>query len=247
MRIRLIWFRYEAREKTLAHVDSEVVEEMKKYLAVVAEMEAIAQQQGYNLGTFRILNPKSMLPYLRQFPCSAYCAIEWKKKIDNRWKNYQYDLHRFGVDTEVISCANSVESEFTVLLIKLFAIWQSLDRMMAVPVKYTLKRRLNDDEIETISQKRFKVLETEYTHDPNIQIDDDDGIEDGDFSGDENGDGNGDLNEDQKGNQSDGDNVDYTADFSDDFNDQIYQNQNGNNEAKNNSEVEYIPTNPKMF
>lgn len=37
--------------------------------------------------------------------------------------------------------------------------------MMSVPVKYTLKRRLNDDEIESISTKRFKVLETVFTAD----------------------------------------------------------------------------------
>lgn len=41
--------------------------------------------------------------------------------------------------------------------------FQSLDRMMSIPVKYTLKRRLNDEEIEHISSKRFKQLETEYT------------------------------------------------------------------------------------
>lgn len=57
---------YEAREKTLAHVDTEIVDEMKKYQQVVDEMKKIAHEQGYSLGTFRILNPKSMLPYLRQ-------------------------------------------------------------------------------------------------------------------------------------------------------------------------------------
>lgn len=92
---------YESREKTLAHVDTEIVDEMKRYEAVMAQMTAIANSQGYNLSTFRILNPKSMLPYLRQFPCSAYCAIEWKKKIDSRWSKYHYDLHRFGIDTQV--------------------------------------------------------------------------------------------------------------------------------------------------
>lgn len=93
---------YEAREKTLAHVDVEIVDEMRKYQQVVDEMKSIAHEQGYNLGTFRILNPKSMLPYLRQFPCSAYCAIEWKKKIDPRWAKYQNDFDRFGIDTEVL-------------------------------------------------------------------------------------------------------------------------------------------------
>lgn len=37
--------------------------------------------------------------------------------------------------------------------------------MMSIPVKYTLKRRLNDNEIESISTKRFKVLETVFTAD----------------------------------------------------------------------------------
>lgn len=57
---------YEAREKTLAHVDGEILDEMRKYQHVVDEMKKIAHEQGYSLGTFRILNPKSMLPYLRQ-------------------------------------------------------------------------------------------------------------------------------------------------------------------------------------
>lgn len=39
--------------------------------------------------------------------------------------------------------------------------------MMSIPVKYTLKRRLNDDEIEQISNKRFRALETDYTADEN--------------------------------------------------------------------------------
>lgn len=42
---------YQAREKTLAHVDDEIVEEMKEYEKVVAKMKEIAHQQGYNLGT----------------------------------------------------------------------------------------------------------------------------------------------------------------------------------------------------
>lgn len=92
---------YEAREKTLAHVDTEIVDEMKKYGQVVEKMKEIAIEQGNDLGTFRILNPGSMLPFLRQFPASAYCAIEWKKRIDIRWTQYHYDLHRFGIDTEV--------------------------------------------------------------------------------------------------------------------------------------------------
>lgn len=42
---------YEAREKTLAHVDAEIVEEMKRYENVVATMKSMANEQGYNLGT----------------------------------------------------------------------------------------------------------------------------------------------------------------------------------------------------
>lgn len=42
---------YQAREKTLAHVDADIVKEMKEYEEVVAQMSAIAHQQGYNLGT----------------------------------------------------------------------------------------------------------------------------------------------------------------------------------------------------
>lgn len=41
--------------------------------------------------------------------------------------------------------------------------------MMSIPVKYTLKRRLNEDEIEKIAAKRFKVLETVYTEDDDHQ------------------------------------------------------------------------------
>lgn len=126
---------YEAREKTLAHVDPDVVDEMKQYEEVMTKLKAIAKRDGYNVGTFRILNPKSMLPYLRQFPASAYCAIEWKKKTDQRWKNYQYDMGRFGIDTK------------------------SFDRLMAVPVQRTLKRKLRHDEIECITTKRIKQLE----------------------------------------------------------------------------------------
>lgn len=56
---------------------------------------------------------------------------------------------------------------------------QSLDRMMLIPVKYTLKRRLNDDEIEQISAKRFKMLETVYTLDENYENRNNDEIENG--------------------------------------------------------------------
>lgn len=45
--------------------------------------------------------------------------------------------------------------------------------MMAIPVKYTLKRRLNEQEIEQIAAKRFKVLETVFTADDDNQYDDD--------------------------------------------------------------------------
>lgn len=44
--------------------------------------------------------------------------------------------------------------------------------MMSIPVKYTFKRRLNQQEIEQIASKRFKVLETVYTTDDNSQYDD---------------------------------------------------------------------------
>lgn len=44
--------------------------------------------------------------------------------------------------------------------------------MMTVPVKYTLKRRLNEQEIEQIAAKRFKVLETVYTAEEDEQYDD---------------------------------------------------------------------------
>lgn len=92
---------YEANEKTLAHVDADIVIEMKKYVEAFAEMKAISKPKGYNLGAFRIMNPSSMLPYLRQFPCSAYCAVEWKKRMDFRWSKYSGNLNRFGVDTQV--------------------------------------------------------------------------------------------------------------------------------------------------
>lgn len=49
------------------------------------------------------------------------------------------DLDRFGVDTK------------------------AFDRLLDVPVKHTLKRKLTHDEITMISSKRFKELETEYT------------------------------------------------------------------------------------
>lgn len=37
--------------------------------------------------------------------------------------------------------------------------------MMSIPVKHTLKRPLNDKEIEQIASKRFKELETDFTAD----------------------------------------------------------------------------------
>lgn len=66
--------------------------------------------------------------------------------------NYHLDLDRFGVDTK------------------------AFDRLLDVPVKHTLKRKLTDDEITMISSKRFKELETEYT----AKEDDDDENEDED-------------------------------------------------------------------
>lgn len=75
---------YEAREKTLAHVDTEILDEMRKYQQVVEKMKQIAHDQGYSLGTFRILNPKSMLPYLRQvrwriIKSHLLCYMSYKK------------------------------------------------------------------------------------------------------------------------------------------------------------------------
>lgn len=49
--------------------------------------------------------------------------------------------------------------------------------MMSVPVKFTLKRRLNDQEIESISSKRFKVLETVFTADDDNDNQNDEEIE----------------------------------------------------------------------
>lgn len=48
---------------------------------------------------------------------------------------------------------------------------------MSIPVKFTLKRRLNDEEIETISSKRFKVLETVFTADENTDNQNDEEID----------------------------------------------------------------------
>ena len=55
---------------------------------------------------------------------------------------------------------------------------------MSIPVKFTLKRRLNDDEIETISSKRFKVLETVFTADENADNQNDEEIDNETESGD---------------------------------------------------------------
>lgn len=54
---------------------------------------------------------------------------------------------------------------------------------MSIPVKFTLKRRLNDEEIETISSKRFKVLETVFTADENDDNQNDEEIDDQTESG----------------------------------------------------------------
>lgn len=68
--------------------------------------------------------------------------------------NYHLDLDRFGIDTK------------------------AFDRLLAVPVKHTLKRKLTTDEITMISSKRFKELETEYTaKDEDVDEDDDDKTE----------------------------------------------------------------------
>lgn len=113
---------------------------MKRYEACMEQIKSFVDND-YALGAFRILNPRSMLPYLRQFPASAYCAIEWKKKSNPRWSKYTLDTDRFGVDTK------------------------QFDQLLSIPVKYTLKRKLNDEEIDQISNKRFKQLDTIYTSD----------------------------------------------------------------------------------
>lgn len=92
---------YESREKTLAHIDEEVVKEMKHYLSVKEQMQADADNQGISIESYCILNPFTALPYLRNFPCSAYCAIEWKKKTDSRWTKRHRNWGRYGVDTKV--------------------------------------------------------------------------------------------------------------------------------------------------
>lgn len=94
------------------------------------------------MGAFRIFNPQSMLPYLRQFPASAHCAIEWKRKT-NGW-HQKSNLARYGIDGK------------------------QLNKLLAIPVKYTIKRKLNATEINEISNKRFKQLETDFTADVKI-------------------------------------------------------------------------------
>lgn len=60
------------------------------------------------------------------------------------------DLDRFGVDTK------------------------AFDRLLNIPVKHTLKRKLTNDEIVKISSKRFKELETEYTAEDDDEDEDED-------------------------------------------------------------------------
>lgn len=113
---------------------------MKYYEECLQQMKAIANGE-YPLNAFRIFNPQSMLGYLRQFPASAYCAIAWKKKTNGRPPTTKQYLDRFGIDTK------------------------QLDKLLGIPVKYTFKRKLKQEEIETISNKRFKQLDTIYTSD----------------------------------------------------------------------------------
>lgn len=119
---------------------------MKRYDECLQKMNAITNDE-YPLSAFRIFNPQSMLGYLRQFPASAYCATVWMKKLNGRtWTNKQY-YDRFGIDRN------------------------QLEKLLEIPVKYTFKRKLDQEEIETISSKRFKQLETFFTSDDVKQLD----------------------------------------------------------------------------
>lgn len=82
-----------------------------------------------------------------------------------------------------------------------FLRFQSLDRLMSVTVLTTLKRRLNDEEIQQISTKRFKALETEYTRndDEESQDEDDDGADHSDGNANDQGDGNSQNDNDGEG------------------------------------------------
>lgn len=129
---------YEAREKTLAHVDPEIVKEMARYEKCVHKMQALSKNK-YPLNAFRIFNPQSMLTFLRQFPASAYCASLWKYGNDTQVRRSK--LARFNIDIK------------------------QLKRLLSIPVKYTIKRKLKHEEIEKISSKRFKQLDTDFTAD----------------------------------------------------------------------------------
>lgn len=113
---------------------------MKSYEDCMRQMNAIANGE-YPLKAFRIFNPQSMLGFLRQFPLSGYCANEWKRKMNVRTKTSKHYFKRFAIDTK------------------------QLDRLLGIPVKYTFKRKLKQEEIETISNKRFKQLDTDFTSD----------------------------------------------------------------------------------
>lgn len=128
---------YKCHQKSLAHAESEIREEMAVYQQCVDQMRQIAGRK-YDVGAFRVLNPHSTLPYLRQFPASAYCAVEWKKKTDAKWANRKYQ-DRFGIDTV------------------------AYDKLLEIPVKFTAKRPLTDEEFETIAAKRMRF----YTDDDN--------------------------------------------------------------------------------
>lgn len=81
---------YVTRRKTLAHVDVEIVKEMKKYQQVVDDMKSIVDEQNYS-------------PYLRQFPYSTYCATEWKKKSIRAGRNIK--MIRIAL-ASILRCSN---------------------------------------------------------------------------------------------------------------------------------------------
>lgn len=116
----------------------QIVDEMARYEKCVNKMLALSKNE-YPLNAFRIFNPQSMLGFLRKFPASAYCATVWKRRDHNFAQKCNFG--RFGIDTKE---------------------W---DKLLGIPVKYTFKRKLKTEEIDEISGKRFKELETDFTAD----------------------------------------------------------------------------------
>lgn len=114
---------------------------MKRYEKCLQKIKALVNNE-YPLSAFRIFNPQSTLSYLRQFPASAHCAAEWKRKT-NGWFQKK-NLGRYGIDAK------------------------QLNKLLDIPVKYTFKRKLNESEINEISGKRFKQLDTDFTADISV-------------------------------------------------------------------------------